>query len=91
MIEMKWKIQYDGRSLSIAPTASKHERMTTSILDEEHNNTVLAEYGPPSDVTLSYLTFSYKKYHMDVYSNEIPHIVYFLYIVVRDRASWQKG
>jgi hypothetical protein len=85
-----WKIEYNGRLLSIEyrpySKAFKGKSMIISSVDKNGTN-VLAEY----QYRWSSI-YPFGRYLMEVSSNEIPDIVYFLYIAaVKHNAKYRKG
>jgi hypothetical protein len=83
--EDKWKIQYDNHSISVA----HKDGAATYFLDEERNNTVLAQYEWTTAAMFE-AAFRFRKFYLHVHSKEIPHMVYFLYIAVVDRNFYQR-
>jgi len=59
--------------------------MAIVSVDKKGNTTVLAEFEQRIGIALSL-----RAYRMNVLSDEIPDIVYFLCIAARDRASLQR-
>ena len=84
--EDKWKIQYDNHLLSVA----HRDKGTTYFFEVEDNYTVMAQYEWKAAGFLEGMV-RFRKFSLDVYSNEIPHIVYFLLIAVVDRNFYQGG